>query len=128
MQSQNREHRAARGADTDDLSSRIAAYELAFRMQSAVPEAVDLSRESRATKALYGLGDSVAPGFGASCLIARRLVERGVRFVQIFTSDHWDSAHADNDKTHRDMAGGTDRPIAGLLKTSKAEGCWTRHW
>ena len=113
VQSLNREHRAARGEDVDDLSSRIASYELAFRMQSAVPDAVDLGKESKATKELYGLGDSVSAKFGTDCLIARRLVERGVRFVQIFTgsagADDWDNAHAENDKTHRYMARLVDR-------------------
>jgi hypothetical protein len=122
----NREHREARGQGVDDLSSRIASYELAFRMQSAVPEAVDLGRESEATKRLYGLDDPVSAKFGADCLIARRLVERGVRFVQVFTgssgADDWDAAHAENDKTHREMARRTDRPIAGLLRDLKARG------
>jgi uncharacterized protein (DUF1501 family) len=122
----NAEHKAARGTDVDDLSARIASYELAFRMQSAVPDAVDLSKESRATKDLYGLSDNVSARFGTDCLIARRLVERGVRFVQIFTgsagADDWDAAHADNDKTHRDMARRVDKPMAGLLKDLKARG------
>jgi uncharacterized protein (DUF1501 family) len=125
-QSLNREHRSARGPDTDELSSRIAAYELAFRMQSAVPDAVDLTRETAATKERYGLGDKTSERFGTSCLIARRLVERGVRFVQIFTgsagADDWDAAHADNDQTHRDMARRVDRPIAGLLADLKSRG------
>jgi uncharacterized protein (DUF1501 family) len=124
----NREHRAQRVPDVEDLSARIAAYELAFRMQSAVPEAVDLERETRATRELYGLSDPHSARFGASCLIARRLVERGVRFIQIFTgsgtggADDWDAAHAENDRIHRDMARRTDRPIAGLLKDLKARG------
>jgi hypothetical protein len=122
----NREHLEARGGDVDDLSARIASYELAFRMQSAIPEAVDLARETRATKALYGLDDPVSAKFGTDCLIARRLVERGVRFVQVFTgsagADDWDAAHADNDKTHREMARRTDRPIAGLLRDLKQRG------
>jgi uncharacterized protein (DUF1501 family) len=126
VQAQNREHLASRGAEVDDLSSRIAAYELAFRMQSAVPDAVDLSRETRATKVRYGLEDPLSAKFGASCLIARRLVERGVRFVQVFTgsggADDWDAAHAENDRTHRAMARRTDRPIAGLLADLKARG------
>jgi uncharacterized protein (DUF1501 family) len=122
----NREHLAARGEGVDDLSSRIASYELAFRMQGAVPEAVDLGRESAATKRLYGLDDPIAAKFGADCLIARRLVERGVRFVQVFTgsagADDWDAAHAENDKTHREMARRIDRPIAALLRDLKARG------
>jgi hypothetical protein len=122
----NREHRAARGPDVDDLSSRIASYELAFRMQSAVPDAVDLSKETRVTKDLYGLDDPVSARFGTNCLLARRLVERGTRFVQIFTgsagADDWDAAHADNDKTHRAMARRVDKPIAALLKDLKARG------
>jgi hypothetical protein len=122
----NREHRAARGADVDDLSARIASYELAFRMQSAVPDAVDLTRETRATRDLYGLDDPIARTFGTNCLIARRLVERGVRFVQIFTgsggADDWDAAHADNDRTHRAMARRVDKPMAGLLTDLKARG------
>jgi uncharacterized protein (DUF1501 family) len=122
----NKEHLAARGPDVDDLSSRIASYELAFRMQSAVPDAVDLTRETIATKRLYGLDDPVAARFGTHCLLARRLVERGVRFVQLFTgsggADDWDAAHAENDKTHREMARRTDQPIAGLLKDLKQRG------
>ena len=122
----NRQHMAARGQDVDDLSSRIASYELAFRMQSAVPEAVDLAKESEATKEMYGLNDKVSVRFGMNCLIARRLVERGVRFVQIFTgsagSDDWDAAHAENDRVHREMAHRTDKPIAGLLKDLKSRG------
>ena len=81
----NREHRARRGEGVDDLSSRIASYELAFRMQSAVPDAVDLGRETAAMRGLYGLDDKTSAQFGTNCLMARRLVERGVRFVQIFT-------------------------------------------
>jgi hypothetical protein len=122
----NREHRAEHGGDVDDLSSRIASYELAYRMQSAVPDAVDLAREPEAVKALYGLNDPASAKFGTDCLLARRLVERGVRFVQIFTGggggDDWDAAHADNDGTHRAMARRVDRPIAGLLTDLKARG------
>jgi hypothetical protein len=121
----NREHLAERGGG-DDLASRIASYELAFRMQSAVPEAVDLSRETEATRRLYGLDDPVSARFGTFCLLARRLVERGVRFVQIFTgsggADDWDAAHAENDRTHLEMAHRVDRPTAGLLRDLKARG------
>ena len=95
-------------------------------MQSAVPEAVDLAKEPEAIKDLYGLNDPVSARFGMDCLLARRLVERGVRFVQIFTggsgADDWDAAHADNDKTHREMAHRVDRPMAGLLTDLKARG------
>jgi uncharacterized protein (DUF1501 family) len=122
----NQEHRAARGPEIDDLSSRIASYELAFRMQASVPDAVDLSRESEATRKLYGLDDKTSARFGANCLMARRLVERGVRFVQIFTggagTDDWDAAHADNDGTHRQMARRVDQPMAGLLQDLKTLG------
>jgi len=122
----NRDHIAARGQAVDDLSSRIASYELAFRMQGAVPAAVDLARETKATRSLYGLDDAITAKFGADCLIARRLVERGVRFIQIFTGsagvDDWDAAHAENDKTHQRMARMTDRPIAGLLTDLKTRG------
>jgi uncharacterized protein (DUF1501 family) len=122
----NREHLASRGPDADDLSSRIASYELAFRMQNTVPEAVDLSRESKAIKKMYGMDDPVSARFGTDCLLARRLVERGVRFVQIFTgsggADDWDAAHADNDKTHHEMAHRTDKPITALLKDLKSRG------
>ena len=126
VQSLNQDHVAARGEDVDDLSSRIASYELAFRMQSAVPDAVDLGAETAATRRLYGLDDPVSARFGTFCLMARRLVERGVRFVQIFTgsggADDWDAAHATNDRTHRDMARRVDRPMAGLLRDLKARG------
>ncbi|HSZ59667.1 MAG TPA: DUF1501 domain-containing protein [Tepidisphaeraceae bacterium] len=123
----NQQHMLARGEDVDDLSSRISSYELAFRMQSAVPDAVDLSQESAATREMYGLNDTMSAKFGADCLIARRLVERGVRFVQIFTGsggmgDDWDGAHAENDKVHRAMAHRTDKPIAGLLQDLKHRG------
>jgi hypothetical protein len=126
VQQLNRAHLRERGEASDDLSSRIAAYELAFRMQSAVPEAVDLSQETAATKEMYGLGDKISERFGTQCLLARRLVERGVRFIQIFTgsagADDWDAAHADNDKTHREMARRVDRPTAGLLQDLKQRG------
>jgi hypothetical protein len=122
----NQEHKAGQGQDVDDLSSRIASYELAFRMQSAVPDAVDLGKETKATRNLYGIDDKTSARFGTDCLIARRLVECGVRFVQIFTgsagADDWDAAHADNDRTHRDMARRVDKPMAGLLKDLKSRG------
>jgi uncharacterized protein (DUF1501 family) len=122
----NERHRAEREPAAGDLSARIASYELAFRMQAAVPEAVDLAREPEALKTRYGFDDPVSARFAANCLMARRLVERGVRFVQIFTgsagSDDWDAAHAENDKTHQRMARMTDRPIAALLQDLKSRG------
>jgi len=122
----NEKHAAERGDDTEDLSARIASYELAYRMQSAVPEAVDITRETAATRELYGVDDPVAGTYARSCLRARRLVERGVRFVQIFTgsagADDWDNAHADNDGVHASMARRTDKPTAALLQDLKARG------
>lgn len=126
VQGLNAGHAAARGGGTDDLESRIASYELAFRMQSAAPEAVDLSRETSATRELYGIDDEESGGYARCCLTARRLVERGVRFVQIFTgsagADDWDNAHAENDKVHQAMARRTDRATAALLQDLKSRG------
>lgn len=113
-------------ADNSELAARIASYELAFRMQRDAPEAVDLSQESEETKRLYGLDRPRTRDFGRKCLLARRLVERGVRFIQIYSGgnhdDHnWD-AHGDLVKNHEYHAGNTDRPIAGLLKDLKRRG------
>jgi hypothetical protein len=118
----NRRHLDARRED-DALEARIRSYELAYRMQSAAPEAVDLARESRATRDLYGLDDPVTADFGARCLLARRLVERGVRFVQVYSGDvvGWD-AHEDVERNHATMCARTDRPIAALLTDLKARG------
>src|SRR5262249_51454347 len=80
----NQQHMATRADDTN-LSARIAAYELAFRMQAKAPELVDLSGESNATKRLYGIDEDVTRTFGTKCLLARRMVERGVRFVQLYS-------------------------------------------
>ncbi|MCY2965053.1 MAG: DUF1501 domain-containing protein [Planctomycetota bacterium] len=108
----------------DTLSARIAAYELAFRMQSAAPEAVDLTQETAQTHSLYGLDDDVTRPFGTHCLTARRLVERGVRFVQLYHGgggDGWDS-HGENDAKHLRNGRQTDKPIAGLIRDLKARG------
>ncbi len=112
-------------ADTE-MAARIASYELAFRMQAHAPEAVDLTRESPETKKLYGLDQKETMEFGTRCLLARRMVERGVRFVQIYSgggpvSVQWD-AHKDLVQNHRKMAGMTDQPIAALLQDLKARG------
>jgi hypothetical protein len=118
-------HRAARPGDST-LEARIASYELAFRMQTAAPEAVDFAKESPATRKLYGLDEKLTADFGRKCLLARRLVERGVRFIQIYSGtnvgDDWDAAHEDLVGSHEKMAGKTDQPIAALLQDLKARG------
>jgi hypothetical protein len=116
------------GRDPEDteLAARIASYELAFRMQRHAPEAVDLTRETAATRAEYGLDDRRTADFGTRCLLARRLVERGVRFVQLYSGGgplitQWD-AHDDLNANHEKMCGHVDRPIAALLKDLKRRG------
>ncbi len=106
-----------------DLESRIQSYELAYRMQSAAPEAVDLSNESEATKKLYGMDEEITEKFGRNCLLARRLVERGVRFIQLYCSSGsgWD-AHVDMEENHSKNCKISDKPIAGLLADLKARG------
>ena len=118
----NEEHMASRPGNSD-LASRIASYELAYRMQSAAPEAVDLASETKETQAMYGLNGRRTQAFGRQCLLARRLVERGVRFVQIYSGGNhndanWD-AHGDLEVNHNLHAGETDLPIAGLLADLK---------
>ncbi|VTT97293.1 protein containing duf1501 : Putative uncharacterized protein OS=uncultured Acidobacteria bacterium A2 PE=4 SV=1: DUF1501 [Gemmataceae bacterium] len=125
LKEKNEEHMASR-ADNSDLMARIASYELAFKMQEHAPEAVDFAKETEETKALYGIGEARTDDFGRKCLLARRLVERGVRFIQIYSggnhNDHnWD-AHGDLVKNHSLHAGNTDKPIAGLLKDLKRRG------
>lgn len=110
----------------DELNSRIASYELAFKMQEHAPEAVDLSSESQETLDLYGVGQSKTDDFGRRCLIARRLVERGVRCIQLYSGgahndDNWD-AHGDLEQNHNKHAGATDQPVAALLKDLKRRG------
>jgi Protein of unknown function (DUF1501) len=112
--------------DDSELSARVASYELAFRMQQHAPEAVDLSGESQETKRLYGIDDPQTVEFGTRCLLARRLVERGVRFVLLFSGGgpvkvQWD-AHDNVKENHEQMCRWTDRPIAGLLKDLKGRG------
>lgn len=113
-------------AGDTDLQARIASYELAFRMQSHAPEAVDLSRESVETHRLYGLDNPTTAEFGTRLLLARRLVERGVRFVQVYSgggplSWQWD-AHNDVNENHETMCGRVDQPIAALIKDLKRRG------
>jgi Protein of unknown function (DUF1501) len=109
----------------DKLESAIANYELAFRMQTAVPKLMDLSDESEPTKKLYGLDDPKTEVFGRQCLLARRLVERGVRFIELLCQDlghdRWDQ-HSKLKEGHADNALATDKPIAGLLKDLKSRG------
>lgn len=105
--------------EQSELEARIASYELAFRMQAAAPEAIDLSRETEATHQMYGLDQKETAAFGRLCLLSRRLVERGVRFVQIYSGGmenqrSWDG-HADIAGNHRQFAGETDQPVAALL-------------
>jgi hypothetical protein len=111
-----------------ELPARIAAYELAFRMQSCAPAAVDIESESAATKKLYGLDSPITSPFGRQCLMARRLVERGVRFVQLFhgglgnqNTDTWD-AHGNVKENHTQHSAEVDLPIAGLLRDLAALG------
>ncbi len=109
-----------------ELAARAQSYELAFNMQAAAPEAVDLGGESEKTLSLYGVGDKVTDEFGRNCLIARRLVERGVRFVQLYSGgghleDTWD-AHAGIESNHGKHAAEVDRPIAGLLTDLASRG------
>jgi hypothetical protein len=111
-----------------ELAARISSYELAYRMQGCAPEAVDTSRESEATRRLYGLDEKITEPFGRQCLMARRLVERGVRFVQLYhgglgnqNTDTWD-AHENVQKNHTYHAAEVDKPIAGLLSDLKTRG------
>ncbi|MFO0881006.1 MAG: DUF1501 domain-containing protein [Gemmataceae bacterium] len=125
LRERNQEHLAQR-TDNSELAARIASYELAFKMQRHAPEAVDFSRETVNTLDLYGINEPRTRDFGQKCLLARRLVERGVRFIQIYSGgahndDNWD-AHNDIVKNHTKHAGDTDKPIAGLLRDLKQRG------
>ncbi len=122
---QNRRHAADNPGDSR-LEARIASYELAARMQSSAPEALDLAREGAATRQLYGLDDPITEDFGRRCLLARRLVERGVRFIQVWSgaggaSNNWDN-HADIPNELPRIARTVDKPVAGLLRDLKARG------
>ena len=122
VQQANREHAIDRQSNSD-LAARIASYELAFRMQSSAPELVNFGDESQETLELYGVDQDKTQDFGKRCLIARRMVERGVRFIQLYSGgshndDNWD-AHGDLEVNHNKHAGATDKPIAGLLKDLK---------
>jgi hypothetical protein len=111
------------GEENSELAARIAAYELAFRMQSYAPGVVDVSRETGATRRLYGLDNATTVEFGTRCLLARRLIEAGVRFVQLYCGDTngWDG-HSDVEGNHAKLCAASDRPVAGLLKDLQARG------
>jgi hypothetical protein len=125
LREKNEQHMASR-FDNSELAARIASYELAYKMQSHAPEAVDFSKETSETLSLYGIDQPRTADFGRKCLLARRLVERGVRFIQVYSGgahndDNWD-AHTDIVMNHTQHAGETDKPIAGLLKDLKRRG------
>jgi hypothetical protein len=125
LQHYNHEHFDRCGGN-QALASRIASYELAYKMQSTAPEAIDLSDESEETLKLYGLDREVTRPFGRQCLLARRLVERGVRFIQIYSGgNHFDTswdAHRDIVDNHQLHADETDKPMAGLIADLKQRG------
>jgi hypothetical protein len=123
----NRDHAQKRAGDSR-LDARIASYEMAARLQLSAPEVMDLSGETEATKKLYGLDEKITEDFGRRCLVGRRLLERGVRFVQIwsgadngFPRRNWDS-HEDLAKDHLEMGTSMDKPAAALVKDLKARG------
>jgi uncharacterized protein (DUF1501 family) len=108
-------------AGEPNLSARIQSFELAFRMQAEASGLVDFSTETESTRTLYGLDKDVSRNFGAKCLMARRLVERGVRFVQVYSDGEWD-AHANLTQNHTDHCAATDQPIHGLLTDLRQRG------
>lgn len=121
----NQFHEAARPSD-GELDARIESFELAYRMQSAAPEAMDIASEPEHIQKLYGIGDERCDHFARQCLMARRLVERGTRFVQIYSGGmenqrSWDG-HNDIEGNHSQFAGETDQPVAGLLADLEARG------
>jgi hypothetical protein len=123
----NQAHRAAR-ADDSRLDARIASYELAAKLQLSAPEVLDISSETEPTKTSYGLDEKITQDFGQRCLIARRLLERGVRFVQVWSGAdnglprrNWDS-HEDLPKDHLEMARSMDKPVAALIRDLKTRG------
>jgi hypothetical protein len=123
----NRAHQETRPGDSE-LSARIQSYELAYQMQTAAAEVVDLDKEDAKTREMYGLNDRRTENFGRKCLITRRLLEKGVRFVQLYSGgghleDTWDG-HSDCIANHRLHAGETDRPIAALIADLKRTGLW----
>lgn len=122
LASLNKRHLEQRDGD-DELSARIRAYEMAFRMQTEAPDLVDLRDETPQTLAMYGIDHKDTQEFGQRCLLARRMIERDVRFVQLYSGDTngWD-AHSDVDQNHSEYCRRTDKPVAGLLKDLKQRG------
>ncbi len=125
IQDANAQHLTQRQGNSD-LASRIASYELAYKMQSTAPEAVDLATEDAGTLEMYGINNDRTRDFGTRCLMARRLVQRGVRFIQLYSGGshndaNWD-AHGDLEVNHNKHAGNTDLPIAALLADLKQRG------
>lgn len=123
----NERHRQTHPAESE-LGARILSYELAYRMQTSAAEAVDLESEDAQTRAMYGLDAPLTRDFGRKCLIARRLIERGVRFIQLYSGgghieDTWDG-HTDCITNHRTHAGETDRAIGALMTDLKRRGLW----
>ena len=120
-------HHASSRADDSRLAARIASYELAYRMQAEAPGAVDLATESAETKALYGLDDPKCKEYAAMCLRARRLVERGVRFVQLYcgSGSQWD-AHSNLEGNHTKLCARSDKPVAALITDLKRRGLLDR--
>ena len=121
----NEEHQISR-SENSNLAARINSYELAYKMQQHAPEAVDLAQETATTRTLYALDNEQTKDFGSKCLLARRLVERGVRFVQLYSggahnNDNWD-AHEDVYANHSYHGGRTDQPVAALIKDLKQRG------
>lgn len=125
LRSMNQRHAELQGPEPE-LDARIESFELAFRMQSAAPDAVNIDAEPAHVQQLYGIGDARCEHFGRQCLVARRMVERGVRFVQIYSGGNanersWDG-HIDIQGNHAQFAGETDRPVAGLLADLEQRG------
>jgi hypothetical protein len=122
IRDRNQEHLAARDFDSD-LAARIDSYELAYRMQTTAPELVDLAGETESTLSLYGIDEPATREFGTRCLLARRMIERGVRFVQLYSGDTngWD-AHSDVLQNHGEYCRATDKPVAGLLTDLRQRG------
>ncbi len=123
LQTLNREHQKQR-QDNLELDARISNFELAARMQLAATDALDLKKESASTRKMYGLDSPQTENYGRQCLMARRLVERGVRFVQVMMAGQpWDT-HSDNANQLRSLTRATDLPVSGLLTDLKQRGLW----